>query len=344
MPALCSWLLALISATRSLTRLIELTTSPTVWPARSATVPPASMRVTLSAIKAFTSFAAAALRCASERTSLATTAKPRPWSPARAASTAALSARMLVWKAMPSITPTMSAMRLELSLRPCIVVTSSPTAWPPRCATSLAAVANWLACRALSALWRTAPVSCSIEAAVCCSALACSSVRWLRSRLPCAISLEAVATLSALRRTSDTAWRSACCISASDAIMLELSPARSRTGCVRSPAATRRASAAASAGSAPSSRSRPRVTARPVATSAARPSRKVAMPALRKRSKRCAEAVSSRAATSLCSFSSASRGVRTSAYRARICAVARRLRSGSLARKASSAGSSPSAR
>jgi len=40
---------------------------------------------------------------------LATTAKPRPCSPARAASTAALSARMLVWKAMPSITPMMSA-------------------------------------------------------------------------------------------------------------------------------------------------------------------------------------------------------------------------------------------
>ena len=42
------------------------------------------------------SFAAAALRCASVRTSPATTAKPRPSSPARAASTAALKARILV--------------------------------------------------------------------------------------------------------------------------------------------------------------------------------------------------------------------------------------------------------
>jgi hypothetical protein len=38
-------------------------------------------------------------RCASERTSVATTAKPRPDSPARAASTPALSASRLVWKA-----------------------------------------------------------------------------------------------------------------------------------------------------------------------------------------------------------------------------------------------------
>jgi hypothetical protein len=35
--------------------------------------------------------------------------KAAPCSPARAASTAAFSARMLVWKAMPSITPMMSA-------------------------------------------------------------------------------------------------------------------------------------------------------------------------------------------------------------------------------------------
>jgi hypothetical protein len=38
--------------------------------------------------------------CASRRTSSATTAKPRPASPARAASTEALRARRLVWKAI----------------------------------------------------------------------------------------------------------------------------------------------------------------------------------------------------------------------------------------------------
>jgi len=50
----------------------------------------------LSVISALISRAACALRWARLRTSLATTAKPRPCSPARAASTAALSARMLV--------------------------------------------------------------------------------------------------------------------------------------------------------------------------------------------------------------------------------------------------------
>ena len=66
-------------------------------------------------IKVRISFEDSAERCASERTSLATTAKPRPDSPARAASTAAFSARILVWNARPSITPTISSMRLALA-------------------------------------------------------------------------------------------------------------------------------------------------------------------------------------------------------------------------------------
>ena len=51
------------------------------------------------------SLAASAERCASARTSEATTAKPRPASPARAASTPALSASRLVWNAISSMTP-----------------------------------------------------------------------------------------------------------------------------------------------------------------------------------------------------------------------------------------------
>jgi rfaE bifunctional protein nucleotidyltransferase chain/domain len=50
----------------------------------------------VSSIRVLISLAAAALRWARPRTSLATTANPRPCSPARAASTAAFSARMLV--------------------------------------------------------------------------------------------------------------------------------------------------------------------------------------------------------------------------------------------------------
>ncbi len=49
------------------------------------------------------SFAARPLRCAKLRTSSATTAKPLPASPARAASTAALSANKFVWNATSSM-------------------------------------------------------------------------------------------------------------------------------------------------------------------------------------------------------------------------------------------------
>jgi hypothetical protein len=61
----------------------------------------------LCSISALTSAEAWAADCASRRTSIATTAKPLPASPARAASTEALSASRLVWKAMSSIMPMM---------------------------------------------------------------------------------------------------------------------------------------------------------------------------------------------------------------------------------------------
>ena len=67
------------------------------------------------------SLAACAERWARLRTSSATTAKPMPASPARAASTAALSARMLVWKAISSIV----LMILEI-----LPLDESISAWP----------------------------------------------------------------------------------------------------------------------------------------------------------------------------------------------------------------------
>lgn len=70
------------------------------FPCRCHLIRPGSINLTDSLIKPSISFAAWALRLASVRTSLATTANPRPCSPARAASTAAFSARIFVWKAI----------------------------------------------------------------------------------------------------------------------------------------------------------------------------------------------------------------------------------------------------
>ena len=67
--------------------------------------------------------------------------------------------------------------------------------------------ASWLAWRAVSALWRTVPVSCSIELAVCCRLLAACSVRALRSWLPLAIS--ALAVRIDCRRTAHRPHRAA---------------------------------------------------------------------------------------------------------------------------------------
>ena len=202
MPELCSWLAAAISAIRSLTFFTEATISSMVLPASPTSRVPASTLPTESAMRALISLAAPALRCARLRTSAATTAKPRPCSPARAASTAAFSARMLVWKAMPSITPMMSEIFLDASAMPVMVLTTWPTTWPPRRATSEAPTASWLAWRAVSAFWDTVEVSSSMELAVSSRVLACSSVRCDRSRLPWAIC--ALVSATAYRRRPAT--------------------------------------------------------------------------------------------------------------------------------------------
>ena len=105
---------------------------------------------------------------------------------------------------MPSITPTISAMRLELSAMARMVPTTSPTARPPRVATSDAATASSEALRELSALWRTVDDSSSMLAAVSSSEAACCSVREDRSMLPAAISRAPVWISSTPWRTAET--------------------------------------------------------------------------------------------------------------------------------------------
>ncbi len=143
------------------------------------------------------------------RTSPATTAKPRPSSPARAASTAALSARMLVWNAMPSMVEMMSPIFWELSVMARTESTMALTASLLSPAICAALDARPLARSAWSAFWRTVTESSSMLAAVSCSAAACSSVRCDRSVLPWAICVAAADTCSLFERMPEimpTSW------------------------------------------------------------------------------------------------------------------------------------------
>ncbi|MCY1294077.1 hypothetical protein D9M70_433590 [compost metagenome] len=226
----------------SVTRLTAATISSMVWPDCVTSMEPRSTRSTESPISALISLAAVALRCARLRTSPATTAKPRPCSPARAASTAAFSARMLVWKAMPSITPMMSTIFLDASLISSMVCTTRPTTSPPRSAVSDALAASPLAWRALSAFWRTVPVSCSMLDAVCSSDAACCSVRCDRSLLPAAtwcVAVEMLAMPSWISCTTDSRLRCMVCIACASAPISSLPRCSKRV--VRSPAPMRSA-------------------------------------------------------------------------------------------------------
>ena len=167
----------------------------------SASPAPFSICVSEASTSTRISFAAAALRCARLRTSPATTAKPRPFSPARAASTAAFSARIFVWNAIPSITEMMSTIFFELALIDAIVSTTWLTTAPPLTATCEAPAASWFACFAFSAFCFTVLVNSSIDEAVSSRLEACSSVRWLRSAFPVAICCDADEIVSAFVRT-----------------------------------------------------------------------------------------------------------------------------------------------
>src|SRR5476649_1398818 len=202
-PMLCSREAVEISCMMMVTCLAEPTTCSMVAPALRALTMPALTLPTEASISCLMSLAALALRWARLRTSPATTAKPRPCSPARAASTAAFKARMLVWKAMPSIRPMMSTIRRDEPLMSSIVAITSATMAPPLTATSDAAAASALAWAELSAFCLTVDENSSTLAAVCSRLAACASVRPDRSALPAAIWRVATAIVSTLLRTSD---------------------------------------------------------------------------------------------------------------------------------------------
>src|SRR5471032_540523 len=130
-PLRCSRLAAAISTMMALTRCTLPSTCSMVPPACPASTLPCATLMPASSISTLIWRAASWLRWASLRTSPATTAKPRPCAPARAASTAAFSARILVWKAMPSITPMMSAIFSAAVSIDAITSTTCDTATPP---------------------------------------------------------------------------------------------------------------------------------------------------------------------------------------------------------------------
>ena len=124
---------------------------------------------TRPSVRAAASFA----RKARDRTSSATTAKPRPASPARAASTAALSASRLVWKAISLMSFRMSEVRSApwriRSMAPCIFATT----FVPRRAASRPSFARELACSASSAVRWVVVARVEVEDWVCSRLAAC---------------------------------------------------------------------------------------------------------------------------------------------------------------------------
>src|SRR3990167_3292621 len=211
MPLDCSAEAEVISPMMSPTRCTPTTISCMAAPASSTSFTPPFTALTLLPTSTLISCAASAERLARLRTSEATTAKPRPCPPARAASTAAFSARMLVWKAMESIRPMMSLILLLEAAISCMLPTAWVTTWPPRTASveaepdnSRATCADWAVCCTLV-------VRSDREVTVSCTLLADFSVRIDRSWLPEAISWLARATLSLALRTCETrALRPSC--------------------------------------------------------------------------------------------------------------------------------------
>ena len=258
MPSDC-WRLASLTSSMS----VRTSATPAVTPAKASVTPPtiaaaACARPVDVSINPAVSRAAAAARWASERTSSATTAKPIPASPARAASTAALSARMLVWNAISSTVLMMRATsRLDSTIAP-IELTIWSSVSRARRARSSASRISEAALPAWSALRRVIAAICSSDAEVSSSEAACSvapcdnvcaelatwvaaavvcpapsssasitrSRGWTMLRVPMTVSPTSAAKTTARTMAVAQIWRDTACCSA---VLRSLTTARSRS-------------------------------------------------------------------------------------------------------------------
>src|ERR1039458_5620318 len=153
----------------------RISTNP--WATRVLLATPAMLLCRDLSIFSALSFAASAQRCASLRTSSATTANPSPASPALAASIAAFSANRLVWKAISSmvltILPTSSLDVFTLAMAALMASTALTPSATEACvlpASSFARAACSSLPRVTSAIWArdvlTSPVDAELSSFV----------------------------------------------------------------------------------------------------------------------------------------------------------------------------------
>ena len=206
-PTACSRAPSTMAATLTLISLtcstIRASASP-VSPTRPTPVLTCSPDWLISAL---ISLAAVAERWASSRTSCATTAKPLPASPARAASTPAFRASRLVWKAISSITPMMLVISFDdFSIAPMALI-ALPTISPERSAFCRASITSLPASSARRLESATVWVISSRAAAVSSTEAACCSVRRDRSSAADFISPDPAAIALAFSRIPRIASR-----------------------------------------------------------------------------------------------------------------------------------------
>ncbi|OPZ59246.1 MAG: hypothetical protein BWY87_01100 [Deltaproteobacteria bacterium ADurb.Bin510] len=174
-------------------------------PATSLTTAlPVSTRMTAVSISSLISCDAAAERLASARTSSATTAKPLPCSPARAASTAAFKASRLVWKATSLTVAVISRIWLAAWVMASMAVAISRervTFWLTR---SMAPAALRRPSSALPAAALIELVISSMVAAISSTLAACSVALWASCSELLLTSALPAETSSAVRRMRPT--------------------------------------------------------------------------------------------------------------------------------------------